>query len=207
MTHRSDDSRAPHSSPSGGLEPSTGDALLIIDLQKDFLPGGALAVPHGDAVIAPLNAWIRHFIERGLPVFATRDWHPPDHCSFLDQGGPWPCHCVAHTPGAEFADALWLPSSLHVIDKPSARDSETYSAFPGTWLDEALRQATVRRLWVGGLATDYCVLNTVSDALQRGYAVVLLLDAIRAVEAQAGDGERAIRRMVREGAILMGAPA
>lgn len=193
--------------PPGGLEPGAEDALLVIDVQKDFLPGGALPVPAGDAVIGPLNVWIRLFVDRGLPIFATRDWHPPDHCSFLDRGGPWPCHCVAHTPGAGFADALRLPSAPEVIDKPSDRDVETYSAFPGTRLDIALRQAGVRRLWVGGLATDYCVLNTVSDALQRGYAVILLLEAIRAVDAHPGDGDRAIRRMAQAGAILMGAPA
>jgi nicotinamidase/pyrazinamidase len=177
-----------------------GDALLVVDLQNDFLPGGSLAVPHGDAVIRPLNRLIDLFARRGLPVLATRDWHPPGHCSFREQGGPWPPHCVADTPGAAFAAALALPASATVVTKAASVAKDAYSGFDGTELDELLRAAGVRRLFVGGLATDYCVLNTVRDALAKGYGVQLLTDAIRPVEVEAGDGARAVAEMERVGA-------
>lgn len=183
---------------------SARDALLIVDVQNDFLPGGALAVPGGDAVIEPLNAWIARFSVAGLPIVATRDWHPPDHCSFHAQGGPWPPHCVAGTAGAEFAARLALPPDAWRIDKATRRDQEAYSGFAGTDLDERLRAHGVDRLFVGGLATDYCVKNTVLDARALGYRVVVLAEAIRAVEVQAGDGERAIAEMQAAGAEILG---
>ena len=185
------------------LQPQMGDALLIIDLQNDFLPGGALAVPDGDAVIAPMNAWIERFSGAGLPILATRDGHPPDHCSFLEQGGSWPAHCVAGTTGAKITAALALPPQARVVDKPGRSDVETYSAFAGTTLDAELRRAGSRRLWVGGLATDYCVLNTVLEALDRGYAVVLLTAAMRAVNVRPGDGPRALNAMIERGALVL----
>lgn len=177
-----------------------GDALLVVDVQNDFLPGGSLAVPDGDAVVPVLNDYLALFAAHQLPVFASRDWHPPDHCSFTAQGGPWPPHCVAGTPGAGFAPDLHLPATVTVISKAAESGADAYSAFAGTNLDASLRAAGVRRLFVGGLATDYCVLHTVEDAL-RDYAVVLLTDAIRAVNMEAGDGERAIADMLRLGAI------
>ena len=188
-----------HPSPS----PGPGDALVIVDVQNDFLPGGSLAVPRGDQVIAPLNRWIARFAAAGLPVYATRDWHPVDHCSFAAQGGPWPPHCVAGTPGAEFADALGLPSDATVIGKATRQDADAYSGFAGTDLHERLRHAGVKRLFVGGLATDYCVLNTVRDALGLGYGVVLLTAAVRAVDVQPGDGDRALAEMIAAGAVAV----
>jgi nicotinamidase/pyrazinamidase len=177
-----------------------GDACIAVDVQKDFLHGGALAVPRGDEVIPVLNEYLTRFAARRLPVFATRDWHPPDHCSFHAQGGPWPVHCVAGTTGAEFASALNLPRDTTIISKPSAADRETYSAFEGTDLEARLRAAGVQRLFIGGLATDYCVLNTVNDACRLGFDTFLLRDAIRAVNVQPDDGERAELEMRYSGA-------
>ena len=177
-----------------------GDALVIVDVQSDFLPGGSLAVPRGDEVVAVLNGYLAAFRNSSLPVVATRDWHPPDHCSFRQQGGPWPPHCVAGSEGAGFAPQLQLPTDATVISKATAQQSDAYSGFEGTELDRLLRQSGVRRLFVGGLATDYCVLNTVCDALRLGYQTLLLLDAIRAVDVHAGDGERAIAEMLQKGA-------
>ena len=178
-----------------------GDALIVVDVQKDFLPGGALAVTEGDAVIAPLNAWIARFRAAGLPVIATRDWHPPNHCSFREQGGPWPVHCVADTPGAAFADDLQLPEDAWIVSKATEAEREAYSGFQDTDLAERLKAAGVRRLFVGGLATDYCVRNTVKDALANGFTVFLLTDAIRAVNVNPGDGDRAIAEMTAAGAV------
>ncbi|MBK9130824.1 MAG: isochorismatase family protein [Gammaproteobacteria bacterium] len=181
--------------------PTTGDALIVVDVQKDFLPGGRLAVPHGDEVIPVLNRYISLFQGRGLPVFLTRDWHPPEHCSFQSRGGPWPSHCVAATAGAEFASTLDIPTGTPVISKGTERGKDAYSGFEGTDLDRRLEKLGVSRVFVGGLATDYCVLNTVRDALAGGLRVVLLRDACRAVNVQARDGVRAEREMERLGAL------
>lgn len=185
-----------------GLHPQHGDALVLVDVQRDFLPGGALGVPGGDAVVPLLNAYIESFSRLGLPLFATRDWHPLQHCSFQAQGGPWPLHCVADTPGAQFAPRLQLPAQTVVISKGTAIAPDTYSGFGGTDLAQRLRTGGATRLFVGGLATDYCVLNTVTDALSQGFAVVVLADAIAAVNVQPGDGERALAQMAQAGAVL-----
>jgi nicotinamidase/pyrazinamidase len=182
--------------------PTAGDALVVVGMQVDFLPGGSLAVPEGDAVLAPLNHAVAFFQASGLPIFATRDWHPHDHCSFHARGGPWPPHCVAGTAGAAFAPTLALPPETVVISKATTAARDAYSGFHGTGLADHLRAAGVGGLFVGGLATDYCVLNTVLDARAAGYEVVLLGDAIRAVEVNPGDGERAIARMRAAGAVL-----
>ena len=174
------------------------DALLVVDVQRDFLPGGALAVPDGGRVIAPLNAAIALFTAAGQPVFASRDWHPVDHCSFAARGGPWPPHCLAGSAGAAFADALQLPSTARVVSKATEPDTEAYSAFAGTALAAMLRDAGIRRLFVGGLATDYCVLQSVLDARRHGFDVVVLGDAIAAVDHDTG--ERAIVAMQQAGA-------
>lgn len=181
-----------------------GDALIVVDVQRDFLPGGSLAVADGDAVIAPLNGWLSRFAAAGRPLFATRDWHPSDHCSFRAQGGPWPPHCVAGTAGAEFPVALQLPAAARIVSKATTRDRDAYSGFAGTDLDAQLRAAGVRRVFVGGLATDYCVLNTVLDARRLGYATVLLADAVRAVDVAPGDGARAVAAMLAAGATVHG---
>jgi len=180
------------------LQPQPGDALLIVDVQNDFLPGGSLAVPRGDEVVPMLNRYLRAF--QNLPVYATRDWHPAQHCSFRAQGGPWPPHCVAETRGAEFAAALQLPPSAVIISKATKVEHDAYSGFQDTDLDFLLHSTNIRRLFIGGLATDYCVLNTVRDAIGLGYKVLLLADAIRAVEVQPGDGLRAEAEMLGLGA-------
>ncbi|GAB6068487.1 nicotinamidase [Methylothermus subterraneus] len=176
------------------------DALILVDVQNDFLPGGALAVPGGDQVVPVLNAYIERFAAKALPVFATRDWHPPNHCSFRPQGGPWPPHCIAGTWGAEFAPELKLPEGVQIVSKATEPEREAYSGFDGTDLKDLLKQQGIKRLFVGGLATDYCVLNTVKDALKSGFAVFLLIDAIRAVNAHPGDEQRALDEMRRQGA-------
>lgn len=186
---------------SGTVSSQSGDALVIVDVQNDFLPGGALAVPHGDEVIPVLNRYLDLFEQRGLPIFATRDWHPENHCSFQQQGGPWPRHCVMFSDGAKFSSRLNLPPATVVISKPSTADRETYSAFEGTDFEQRLRAANVARLFVGGLATDYCVLNTVLGARARGFDIMLLRDAVRAVNAQPGAGQKAEQEMSRSGAV------
>jgi nicotinamidase/pyrazinamidase len=178
-----------------------GTALLIVDVQRDFLPGGALAVPAGDGVVPVLNRYIEAARRRGMRVFASRDWHPPAHCSFRAQGGPWPPHCIAGSSGAGFAPDLALPADVVIVSKATHEESDAYSAFAGTDLAARLRALGVRRLLVGGLATDYCVLRTVLDALAAGFEVRLLDDAIRAVNLRAGDGERAVREMREAGAV------
>jgi nicotinamidase/pyrazinamidase len=176
------------------------DALLIVDLQRDFLPGGALAVPGSNGVIAPVNACIDRFVEHGLPVLASRDWHAADHCSFKAAGGTWPAHCVAGSAGASFAEALRLPPRARIVSKGTLRDREAYSAFAGTDLHAQLRTGRVLRLFVCGLATDYCVASSAADALALGYRVVVVVDAIAAVDVQPGDGERALARLRQAGA-------
>jgi len=177
------------------------NALLIEDLQLDFLAGGSLAVPGGDEVIPVLNRYIMLARGKGMPIFASRDWHPRNHCSFRAQGGLWPEHCVAGTPGAEFAPDLNLPADAAIVSKATRADAEAYSSFMGTDLTLRLQKLGVKRLLVGGLATDYCVLYTVCDALAAGFEVLLLTDAIRAVNVKPGDGERAERQMQQAGAV------
>lgn len=178
----------------------SGDALLIIDIQNDFLPGGSLAVSDGDRIIPVVNDYIRKFLERDLAIFATRDWHPPNHGSFIRQGGPWPQHCIARSKGAEFPTLLLLPETAHIVSKGMDRDSDGYSGFAETALHSHLEHARIKRLFIGGLATDYCVLHTVRDALQYSYQVFLLQDAIRAVNVNPEDGDNAEREMLADGA-------
>lgn len=174
------------------LDPKT-DALIVVDVQNDFCPGGALAVPEGEGVVPVLNRLIR---QGGVLVVATRDWHPPDHCSFQTQGGLWPVHCVAGTPGAAFHPDLDLTTSQPVIvSKAVTREREAYSDFQGTDLAATLRGRGIRRVFVGGLATDYCVKATALDARREGLEVFLLTDAIRAINVKPGDGEAALAEM------------
>jgi nicotinamidase/pyrazinamidase len=178
----------------------TGDALLIVDIQNDFLPGGSLAVADGDRVIPVLNAYIAKFRQRGMPIYATRDWHPPDHDSFTCQGGLWPEHCVAGSKGAEFPAALLLPETAHIVSKGVDKATDGYSAFAATALHSHLGHAGIKRLFIGGLATDYCVLHTVRGVLQYRYRVFLLQDAICAVNINPADGQNAMRDMLANGA-------
>ncbi|MDH3286873.1 MAG: nicotinamidase [Betaproteobacteria bacterium] len=179
------------------------DALLIVDVQRDFLPGGSLAVREGNEVVPVLNRYIGLAQRKGLPVIASRDWHPGKHCSFHDQGGIWPVHCVQDTPGAVFSSALTLPADTPVISKATREEADAYSAFDGTGLADRLHKGGIRRLLIGGLATDYCVLNTVLDALKSNFEVLLLEDAIRAVDVKPGDGERAKDEMRAAGAVAV----
>jgi nicotinamidase/pyrazinamidase len=176
------------------------DALLIADIQNDFLPGGALGIRGGDEIIPVLLGYIRFFQTHHLPIFLTRDWHPPNHCSFRSHGGLWPAHCVAGSPGSLPPPTFDAPASAVIIYKAIDRDQEAYSAFQSTALDRHLRALGIRRLFIGGLATDYCVVNTVTDALALGYAVCLLRDGIKAVNLQPDDGRRAEQEMFRLGA-------
>lgn len=176
------------------------DALVIADIQNDFLPGGALGIHGGDEIIPVLLSYIRRFHGHNLPIFLTRDWHPPNHCSFRSQGGLWPAHCVAGSSGSCPPPAFEVPASAVIIYKAIDPNQEAYSAFQSTALDRHLRALDIRRLFIGGLATDYCVLNTVTDALAMGYAVCLLMDGIKAVNLQPDDGRRAEQEMLRLGA-------
>jgi nicotinamidase/pyrazinamidase len=185
------------------IQPTPGDALVIVDVQNDFLPGGNLAVQAGDEVIPVLNRYIGVFNRRSLPIYATRDWHPADHCSFKPQGGIWPPHCIAGSAGARFPAALKLPYSATIVSKATTPEKDAYSGFEGTGLADQLKSRGIERLFIGGLATDYCVLNTVIDALSHGFKVQLLLDAIRAVNLQPGDGQAAINVMLEHGAVLI----
>lgn len=186
-----------------GIALTEGDALLIVDMQNDFVSGGALAVPQGDEVVPVLNRYIHLFQQHQLPIFATRDWHPPNHCSFQTQGGPWPIHCVVGSHGAQFVPSLQLPETASTISKPSDPAIETYSGFQACGFEKQLRSAQIHRLFIGGLATDYCVLNTALDALKHGFEVLLLKDAVRAVNVHPGDGALAEKQLADAGARLI----
>jgi nicotinamidase/pyrazinamidase len=181
------------------MSSSSKRALIVVDVQNDFCPGGSLAVTRGDDVVAPLNKLIEEFLERGEPVFKSRDWHPEKTKHFAAYGGTWPVHCVQDTKGAEFHPDLIDDMHIRVISK-GLGDEDSYSAFDGTDLALQLRRLGVEEVWVGGLATDYCVKNTVLDALKEGFRVKALEDAMRAVEVNPGDGERAIAEMRDAGA-------
>ena len=175
-------------------------ALIIVDVQRDFCTGGALPVPDGDTVVPVLNRYVQKFVKASAPIYATRDWHPQNHVSFTSQGGSWPQHCVQNTDGAEFHPSLALPERVKIISKAREPSREAYSGFEGTDLAEDLRKQGMRHVFIGGLATDYCVKNTVLDALGLGFDVILLEDAIRGVEVTAGDSDKAVRDMVEKGA-------
>jgi len=175
---------------------SARDALIIVDVQNDFCPGGALAVPSGHEVIPIINPLLQH---RWLSV-ATMDWHPAEHCSFEPQGGTWPPHCVQQTSGAELHPELEAAKIQLVITKGSHPDEEAYSGFHGTELAKILREKGVKRVILCGIATDYCVRATAHDALQEGFKVLVLEDAIRGVEVNPGDCQRAIEGLRQAGA-------
>jgi nicotinamidase/pyrazinamidase len=175
------------------------DALIVIDPQVDFFPGGRLAVPNGDAILPAVNRAVGSFFERRLLVVVSRDWHPPDHCSFVERGGPWPAHCVRGTAGAELHPGLELPPLFTMVHKATTPDRECYSDFQGTGLADMLRARGVKRLYAGGLALDYCVRATCLDAVDAGFEVVLLTNATRAVNVEPEDGDRAMAELVAVG--------
>jgi len=175
-------------------------ALIVTDVQNDFCPGGSLAVPQGDQVVPVLNDYIRLFSSSGAPIYATRDWHPPNHCSFKTQRGPWPEHCVQNSYGAAFHPKLALPRDVKIVSKGVDPKQDAYSAFEGTNLASSLKRQGVRRLFIGGLATDYCVKCTVLDGIKAGFQVTFLSDASRGVDLNAEDSENAISEMLAGGA-------
>lgn len=183
-------------------QPDSRSVLLLADLQVDFCPGGALGVPGGDEIIQTVNDYVRFFHSRRLPIIATRDWHPSNHCSFKEQGGPWPVHCVQTSRGAQFHPDLIVPPGTAIVSKATDPKKEAYSAFEGTTLEERLRDMNAETLFVSGLATDYCVKQTVLDACRLGFRVLVLEDAVRGIDATPGDCERAIREMRTAGAII-----
>ena len=176
-------------------------ALLLVDVQNDFCPGGALAVPEGDKVVPVLNKVAERFARAGRPVIASRDWHPAETTHFQT----WPAHCVQEQPGARFHPELKLPAGTIVVSKGTGATEDAYSAFQarddgGRSLLEILRERGTRRLTVGGLATDYCVRATVLDALRQGFQVSVLENGIKGVEVHPGDSARAIDEMRGAGA-------
>ncbi|MCG5534862.1 nicotinamidase [Ectothiorhodospira mobilis] len=177
-----------------------GDALLVVDVQNDFCPGGRLPIPQGDRVIPVLNRALEAARARGLPVYASRDWHPAHHPSFAQQGGPWPPHCLQDTPGAAFHPDLDLPAECIIVTKGTRFDKDQYSAFDETGLAEELRRRGVQRLWIGGLAEDVCVEATALDAVGLGFGVALLPGGALPVTSEGGEQARA--RMARAGVVL-----
>ena len=194
------DSRYP-ASVDGKLR--AGDALLVVDVQRDFCAGGALAIAGGDEVVPVLNDWIRAAADARVPVFVSRDWHPRGHPSFAERGGPWPAHCVQDTPGAAFHPELRVPPDAVLVSKGARFDKDQSSAFDDTGLAAELERRGVRRLFVGGLAEDVCVRATVLDALDGGFEVHVLEDATRPVDRVGGANARAAMRAA--GAVIEGA--
>ncbi|MGD0423680.1 MAG: isochorismatase family protein [Candidatus Bathyarchaeia archaeon] len=173
--------------------------LVVVDVQNDFCPRGAVPVPQGDKVVPMLNEYVKKFRNAGAAIIFTRDWHPHDHSSFKSQGGPWPPHCVQGSKGAEFHEALVLPPGAEVVSKADKRD-EAYSFFQGTDLAREFHQRDLTKMFVGGLATDYCVKETVLDGLKNGFEVYHLDDASRGVNVQSNDAALALAEMVKRGA-------
>ena len=179
-------------------------ALIVVDVQNDFCPGGSLAVAHGDEVVAPLNKLIGEFLDRGEPVFKTRDWHPAKTKHFRAYGGIWPVHCVQDTHGSEFHQDLSDDSRATIVSKGMNENADGYSGFDGTNLGQLLREEDISEVWVGGLATDYCVKHTVLDARREGFEVKALANAMRAVNVNPDDGAKAIEEMRQAGAEIVG---
>ncbi len=175
-------------------------ALVIVDLQNDFCPGGSLAVTDGDQILPSVNRLIDDFSAAKLPLFATRDWHPENHCSFIEQGGPWPPHCIQGTRGAEFHPDLLLPEDVTIISKGDSMEKNAYSGFEDTSLLQQIHEADVNEIIVCGLATDYCVKATVLDGLDAGLDVTVTEDGVRGVNVNAGDDQKALDEMISAGA-------
>jgi len=172
------------------------DALIIVDVQNDFCLGGALAVRNGDEVVPVLNRYIEKFLDARLPIFATRDWHPAKTIHFKAYGGMWPVHCVQGTHGAEFHADLKLAKEIVIISTGMAPSEDGYSG-------DLLRQHGVERIFVGGLATDYCVKQTVLDGLSQGFKVMVIGDAVRGVDLNPNDTVQALKEMSEAGAVML----
>ncbi len=182
--------------------PDRKTVLLLVQLQNDFCPGGVLPVPEGDHVIPVVNDWIRLFAGQGYGIVATRDWHPADHCSFQEQGGPWPPHCVQGSLGSQFHPDLKMPPGTLIVSAATNPKQEAYSGFDGTTLDERLEDLGAQTLYVLGLATDYCVKQTVLEACRLGFRVVVLSDGVRGMNVRPGDSHKAFQEMQATGAIV-----
>lgn len=187
------------------MEAISKKALLVVDMQNDFCPSGALGVPDGDRVVPILNKYIEIFRQAGLPVYFTRDWHPPVTVHFKAYGGQWPPHCVQGTQGAEFHPDLEVPYRAVIMSKGDDPAQDSYSAFSGhdekgRNLAEVLRADGVSHFYIGGLATDYCVRETSLDAIKDGFEVTVLIDAVKGVDLSPGDSERALEEIRRKGA-------
>jgi nicotinamidase/pyrazinamidase len=180
------------------------DAVILVDVQNDFCPGGALPVEKGDKIVQVCNRWIEAARDQGAWVVASRDWHPPDHASFRERGGKWPAHCVQDSWGAQFHPHLQLPDNVLIVSKGTDAARDEYSGFEMTGLARELRHHCVSRLWVGGLALEVCVRATVLDGLKAGFEVHLIRDATRPLNACPGDGNRAVQEMQAAGCIIHG---
>lgn len=181
--------RSPFKSSQVGEAPdlnANDDALIIVDVQNDFCPGGALPITNGDAVVPVLNRWMAHAHAAGVAIFASRDWHPVKHVSFVECGGPWPPHCIQDSHGAEFHPALQLPKGAILITKGTRLDHDQNSAFDETGLVAELRRKHVRRVWIGGLAEDVCVRATALDAVASGFEVWVIAGGTRPVTEEGG---------------------
>ncbi len=179
------------------------DALVIVDMQKDFMPGGSLPVADADKIVKRINEYIRIFEETGRPLFFTRDWHPATHLSFEKNGGIWPDHCVQGTEGAEFCENLYLPAdNKFIISKGFSQDFDAYSGFQGTDLCNLLNERGIKRLFISGVATEYCVKQTLFGAENLGFRTILLHDAIKGVDIKKDDSQIALDEMMKAGAIL-----
>ena len=179
-----------------------GDALIIVDVQRDFCPGGSLPIEHGDEIVPVLNRWIERAIYAGVPIVASRDWHPPGHPSFTGAGGTWPTHCVQGTDGARFQPGLTLPKDALVVSKGQRLDRDQYSAFDDTGLADDLRRRGVKRVWIGGLAEDVCVRATALDAVREGFRTFLIAPATKPVTT--AGGEAALADMRNAGVSILG---
>lgn len=186
-----------------GMKIGHEDALLVVDLQVDFCPGGALSVSGGDEIVPMVNRLIGLFPSKGGKVVFSRDWHPENHCSFKRYGGIWPPHCVQNSPGAAFHPDLIVPPEAIVVSKGTNPKEEAYSTFSGTDLHVTLNEAGARRIFLCGLATDYCVKASALDALKHGFGVYVIVDAVRGVDVSHGDSARALEEIEAQGGKLV----
>jgi nicotinamidase/pyrazinamidase len=183
-----------------------GDVLLVVDPQNDFMPGGALGVPGGDAIVPILNKWIAATAALDLPIVISRDWHPPHHISFKQRGGPWPPHCIQDTAGADFYKDLVIPENAIIINKAFVADKDAYSAFEGVTADagtplaDKLRELGAKRIWIGGLALDYCVYYSALSAHELGFEFHVILPACRAIAKESA--EKAMAHMRQLGVLI-----